>query len=129
MSNSNNYNSKRLESSPQINPKTIDLNWANEPFRVSFRTIPLIALSPMHFDWVMVQGIGLDRDGLEFCYEDNITSGTLLELKIMHPEATSTLHCIGKVIQSGKSCHSPLFNIASEFIKLGERGKELIQSF
>ncbi|KAA3598841.1 MAG: hypothetical protein D8M57_12700 [Candidatus Scalindua sp. AMX11] len=120
------YNNLRSKNSPQTNPETVDSKRFNEPFGVTFRIIPLIALRSMHSDWVTAQGDVLDGRAFVFHYKSDIGSGTLLELKISLPRTSSTVHCIGKVIRTRKSLHSSLFCITIEFIKISERGKKMI---
>ncbi|MDR4503658.1 MAG: hypothetical protein MRK01_02555 [Candidatus Scalindua sp.] len=123
------YNKQKPKRSPQTNSQALNSKGFDGYFRVSFRIIPLIALKSMHPDWVTVQGNGLDTEGLVFHYKNTIASGTLLELKIMHPKITSTVNCIGKVIRVSKPRNSSLFCVTAEFIKISEQDKETIRIF
>ncbi len=127
MSISYQYNNKRQQSSGQADFETKGSIQSNEPCKVTFRMIPLIALRTMPSDWFTAQGTGLNTDGLIFHYKNDIAIGNLLELKMILPNITSTIHSIGKVVHTIKPHNSSLFCITVKFTRISEHDKKRIQ--
>ena len=79
-------------------------------------------------DWDSVNLLNISAGGIFFYSKKDLGIGTLLNLKIDLPKSTSTINCVGKVIQIEQFMTISVFTHAIEFIDIGEQEKEMINT-
>jgi hypothetical protein len=77
-------------------------------------------------EWDMVALRDLSAGGALFYYGRYLGLSSLLDLKIDVSIATPTINCVGRVIRIEQTQPYSIFRIATEFTKIEEQEKEMI---
>ncbi len=100
-----------------------------KPYRAKFKIRSDEAQEMRSYDWDSVILMNISAGGAAFIYNEDLGTGTLLDLKMDVFESTPTINCVGKVIRVDKTRQtSTLFGIAIKFTEIGEQEKAMINT-
>ncbi len=97
-----------------------------KPYIVKLHAIPDEAKDRISPDWDMVVAKDLGAGGVFFYTSKDLRIGTLLDLRIGFSTATPPIECVGKVVRIKEQPDTSIFGIATNFTKIDEQKKELI---
>jgi len=107
--------------------KRYEIVLIEEPIMVRFQ-IRSDAQGTGSDDWDSANLLNISAGGIFFYSKKELGIGTFLDLKIDLPKSTSTINCVGKVIQIEQVKTISVFTNAIEFIDIGEQEKEMINT-
>lgn len=94
-----------------------------------FRTIKIVLAKRRPSKWDIVSARDLSAGGMLFNYNNRIKMGTQVNFRIIFPFSAHIIRCIGRVIRNKRpreNSYSKLFLVATEFEKIKQKDKELI---
>ncbi len=107
--------------------KRYETQTIEEPIKARFQ-IRSDAQGTESSDWDSDNLLNISAGGIFFYSKKELGIDTLLDLKIDLPKSTSTINCVGKVIQIEQFKTNSVFANAIEFIDIGEQEKEMINT-